>query len=61
MSTISVLIPIYYKEKKETIFNCLDSILKQSVKPDEIVFALDDPSSDEIEETINAAMEKFTH
>lgn len=53
VSTISVLLPIYFKESVETIKTCLDSMLSQYVKPDEIVCALDDPSTPEIEEAIN--------
>lgn len=54
MSTISVLLPIYYKESAEVISKCLDSMLRQSVKPDEIICALDDPSTSAIERIINA-------
>lgn len=53
MSTISVLIPIYYKEKPETILNCLNSMASQTVVPNEIVLALDNPSSDNVEKTID--------
>lgn len=53
MSTVSVLIPIYFKEKPETVLKCLDSMMRQTVLPDEIVFALDDPSTPEIEKTID--------
>lgn len=54
MSTISVLLPIYYKESTTIIKKCLDSMLEQTVRPDEIVCALDDPSTPEIEETIDS-------
>lgn len=53
MSTISVLVPIYYKENTETIKKCLNSMAAQTVIPDEIVCALDDPSTPEIEEVID--------
>ena len=53
MSTISVLVPIYYKEKVETINKCLSSMVSQTVKPNEIVCALDDPSTSEIEKAID--------
>lgn len=49
MSTISLLLPIYYKESVETINKCLDSMAQQTVLPDEIVCALDEPSSPEVE------------
>ncbi len=57
MSTISVLLPIYYKESAEVINKCLNSIIQQTVKPDEIVCALDDPSTPEIE----AIIDVFSH
>lgn len=53
MSTISVLLPIYYKESVSVIEKCLHSMLQQTVKPDEIVCALDDPSTEEIETAID--------
>lgn len=58
MSTISVLLPIYYKESVSVIEKCLQSMLQQTVKPDEIVCALDDPSTDEIEAAIDRFAEK---
>ncbi len=56
VSTISVLLPIYYRESVEVIDACLNSLTIQSVKPDEIVCALDDPSTLEIE----SAIDKFS-
>ena len=53
MSTISVVIPIYFKEKTETILNCFRSMSNQTVLPDEIVLVLDNPSTEEIENTID--------
>ena len=58
VSSISVLIPIYYKEKIETIRSCLSSMVLQTVKPDEIVCALDDPSTEKIEKVIDELAEK---
>ena len=53
VSTISVLLPIYYKESVDVIDKCLNSIITQTIRPDEIVCALDDPSNPEIEKTID--------
>ena len=53
MSTVSVLIPIYYKENAATIKRCLESMARQTAVPDEIVCALDDPSTEEIEAVID--------
>ena len=60
MSTISVLVPIYYKENIKTINKCLTSIASQTVKPEEIVCALDEPSTPEIEEIIDTEARFFT-
>lgn len=49
MTTVSVLIPIYYKESIDTIRKCFGSIAGQSYKPTEVVCTLDDPSTPEIE------------
>ena len=54
MSTISVLVPIYFKENTETVKKSLVSMALQTVKPDEIVCVLDEPSTPEIEENIDA-------
>lgn len=53
MSTISILLPIYYKESIVTIKKCFDSILEQTIQPDEIVCALDNPSTSEIEVAVD--------
>ena len=53
MSTISVLIPVYYKENPEIVLKCIGSMINQTVNPDEMVFALDDPSSPEIERVLD--------
>ena len=58
MSTISVLVPIHCKEKKETIRSCLLSMVSQTVKPDEIVCVLDKPSTEEIETVIDEVADK---
>lgn len=52
MTDVSICIPIYYKESVETIKKCFDSLLKQTYKPKEIICALDDPSSPEIEKLL---------
>lgn len=49
----SVLMSLYIKEKPEYLRQCLDSVLSQSVKPDEIVIVKDGPLTDELEETLS--------
>lgn len=58
MSTISILLPIYYKESISVINNCFNSIFEQTIRPNEIVCALDDPSTSEIEDMIDRLMSK---
>lgn len=58
MSSVSVLIPIYYKESVQTIQKCIASIANQDLQPDEIVCVLDDPSTPEIEVTLDEEKEK---
>ncbi len=53
MSTISVLLPIYYKESVDVINKCLNSMISQTVRPNQIVCALDDPSTPDIEDAID--------
>ena len=48
----SVLMSLYSKEKPEHLRQCLDSVLSQSVKPDEIVIVKDGPLTDELEDTL---------
>lgn len=58
MSTVSVLIPIYYKENTEVILKCFNSIALQTKIPDEVVCALDDPSTNEIEKALDKVKEE---
>lgn len=59
MSSISILIPIYYKESIQTIRKCFDSIAKQKFQPTEVVCALDSPSTSEIETELDNQREKL--
>lgn len=49
----SVLMSLYIKEKPEYLRQCLDSVLSQSVKADEIVIVKDGPLTDELEQTLS--------
>ena len=51
----SVLIPVYIKEVPEFFQQCLDSILIQSVQPDEIIITADREISEAIKKIINEA------
>ena len=49
----SVLMSMYIKEKASHFRTCMESVLNQTVKPDEIVIVLDGPVSSEVEEVLN--------
>ena len=49
----SVCIPVYYKEKVDNLRACLNSMVKQTILPNEILLLTDDPSSDEVDQVIN--------
>ncbi len=56
---ISVCMPVYYKEKPEIIKQGIESILKQTYMPKEIVVILDDPSSEQVENAIQEYKTKY--
>ena len=49
----SVLMSLYIKEQPSYFQTCMDSILNQTIKPDEIVIVEDGPISSEVEEVLN--------
>lgn len=51
---ISVLLPVYEKDVPVYLDECLDSIVKQTVKPDEVVVVLDGPIPDALERVIES-------
>lgn len=55
----SVLMSIYCKETPEYLNEALDSILKQSLIPNEVVIVKDGPLTTELEVVINSFTEKF--
>lgn len=48
----SVLMSLYIKEKAEYFDECMQSILKQTILPNEIVIVFDGPISDELRATV---------
>jgi len=48
----SVCIPVYYKEKVDNLRACLDSMVKQTRLPNEILLLTDDPSTAELDHVI---------
>lgn len=53
MEKFSVLMSLYYKEKAEYLKLCLNSLLTQTVLPNEIVIVKDGPLTEELEEAVN--------
>jgi glycosyltransferase involved in cell wall biosynthesis len=49
----SVLMSVYHKEKPEYLRDSIDSMLNQTIKPDEIVLVKDGPLTVELEKVIN--------
>ena len=59
MLRFSLLVSIYYKEKSYFLEKALDSILNQTVKPDEVVLVKDGILTKELEEIISVEKDKF--
>ncbi len=55
----SVLIPIYFKEKPEYFEQAINSILNQSLKPDEILICKDGPLTNELNKLITSFVNKY--
>lgn len=55
----SVLMSIYIKEKAEYFHECMESILNQTLMPDEIVIVVDGPITDRLQNAINTYQKKF--
>lgn len=54
----SVLMSLYVKEKPEYFKACMESILTQTVMPDEIVIVKDGPLTEELDAALNEYVEK---
>ena len=58
ITDFSVLMSLYIKEKPEYLRECLDSILSQTVTPQEIVVVKDGPLTDDLEKVLSEYIEK---
>lgn len=47
---------LYIKEKPEYFIQCMESILNQTVKPNQIVIVKDGPLSEELDKILNRYM-----
>ena len=54
----SVLMSLYIKEKPENLRECMESVLSQSVRPDEIVIVKDGPLTEELEAVLCEYVQK---
>lgn len=60
MDKYSVLMSIYYKEKPEYLVLAIESMINQTIPPDEIVLVEDGPLTDELYAVIDKYMEKYS-
>lgn len=58
MKEFSVLMSIYHKENPEFFIQCMDSILNQTLKPNEIVIVKDGPLTEELDKLIDQYVEQ---
>ena len=59
MEKYSVLMPLYYKEKPEFLRKSIESMVQQTVKPDDFVIVEDGPLTDELYEVLNEYERKY--
>lgn len=57
----SVLMSVYYKEKASYLDDALNSIFKQTLKPNEVVLVEDGPLNDELYEVIDKYKKKYKY
>lgn len=57
---ISVLMPVYYKEKVEYFRQALDSIINQTVKPNQIVIIKDGKLTEQLNKTIEMYKNEYS-
>ena len=53
MENYSVLMSLYSKEKPDYLINSVDSMINQTVKPDEIIIVKDGPLTDELDSIVS--------
>lgn len=58
---ISVLLSVYKKENPKYFAQALESVMHQTLQPDEIVIIKDGPLTDELEQVIDEAKETFAN
>ena len=58
MEKYSVLMSVYYKEKPEYLKKAIESMLNQTVKPDEFIIVKDGPLTEDLDNVINEYVDK---
>ncbi|GEP89458.1 Glycosyl transferase family 2 [Chitinophaga terrae (ex Kim and Jung 2007)] len=56
----TVLIPIYFKENPEFFKDAINSILNQTLPPDEILIVADGPLTENLDQILNEYIEKYS-
>lgn len=59
LSRFSVLLSLYEKEKVKNFREAMESILHQTLKPDEIVLVIDGPLTTELEQEVQEVQKKY--
>lgn len=59
MEKYSVLMSLYHKEKAEYLRKSLDSMINQTVKPDQIVMVYDGPLTDDLYQTMDEYISSY--
>ena len=59
MKKYSVLMSLYYKENAEYLALALDSMINQTIKPDEIVMIYDGPLTDNLYQVMDSYVERY--
>ena len=59
MEKFSVLLSVYWKEKPDWLRVCLDSIIRQTVRPDEVVIMEDGPLTAELDAVVDEFAERY--
>ena len=60
MDKYSVLMSVYYKEKPEYLSKSIDSILKQTISPDEFIIVEDGPLGEELNKVLDNYKKEYS-
>lgn len=60
MEKYSVLMSVYYKENPQYLKQSIDSMLNQTIKPDEFIIVKDGPLTDELDNAIDGYVKNYS-